>query len=161
MSREIALMEPDAVVSALESRNPEAIMFDGFNPALIGLVVRCGTEPLALYDRARMLDILVSDHGMTSEEALDYFCYNVEGCWAGPCTPFIASFNDDPIGVRYPVDDLEIVADIGSDSEVFLGRHVGGGDMVDESADGGAGLVDGAAPENISVVLSDDGEVGA
>ena len=61
-------------------------------------VARCGTEPLALYDREKCIQILVAK-GSTYADAVDYFCYNVEGCYAGPHTPFIASFNLDPVGV--------------------------------------------------------------
>ena len=97
----------------------------GFNAAIVGVVSRCGTEPLALYDRAKCIQILM-DEGCSHSDAEDYFCFNVEGCWAGPHTPMIASFNLDPVGTRYPVSDLECVTDIGADAEIVFGSHITG-----------------------------------
>ena len=100
----IEISTPADVMATLEELNPEAIMDEGFDDALVGILARCGTEPLALYDRERCIQILISK-GLTPEDAEDYFCYNVEGCYAGPHTPFIASFNLDPVGVpRVPKD---------------------------------------------------------
>ena len=66
------------------------------------------------------------DQGASHAEAEDYFCYNVEGCWAGPNTPLIASFCLEPIGVRYPMDGLEMITETGSDGEIVIGRHIDG-----------------------------------
>tara|TARA_R110000744_G_scaffold23464_1_gene59486 strand:+ start:210 stop:530 length:321 start_codon:yes stop_codon:yes gene_type:complete len=94
----IELSTPADVMATLEELNPDALMYDGFDEALVGMIARCGTEPLALYDREKCIQILVAK-GSTYEDAVDYFCYNVEGCYAGPHTPFIASFNLDPVGL--------------------------------------------------------------
>ncbi len=102
----IEISTPADIISTLEELNPEAIMYDGFDDAIVGMIARCGTEPLALYDREKCIQILV-DKGVTYEEAVDYFSYNVEGCWAGPHTPFIASFDLTPVGVRFPVEDFD------------------------------------------------------
>jgi hypothetical protein len=142
------------IIAFLEEMNPDAVMYDGFDAALVGISARCSTPPLALYDRGRCIQILM-DKGMTWEEAEDYFCYNVEGCWAGPHTPMIASFYLDPIGVRYPIDDLEIVTDVGGDAEILIGRHVGG-DLAVDSADIGAVVVDGAAESGGPIGSSDE-----
>jgi|TARA_R110002012_G_scaffold84090_6_gene210941 hypothetical protein len=102
----IEFAEPTEVLSTLEELNPEAIMYDGFDDALVGIVARCGTEPLALYDREKCIQLLVGQ-GLTNTDAEDYFCYNVEGCYAGPHTPFIGSFNLDPVGVPRTFADVE------------------------------------------------------
>ena len=120
----IEISTPADIVSTLEELNPEAIMYDWFDEALVGMIARCGTEPIALYDREKCLKLLV-DKGATYEEALDYFCYNIEGCWAGPHTPFIASFNLDPVGVRYPVEDFMPIEGQESAAEYFVSKYVG------------------------------------
>ena len=102
----IEISTPADVMANLEELNPGAIMYEGFDDALVGILARCGTEPLALYDRERCIQILMSK-GLTPEDAEDYFCYNVEGCYAGPHTPFIASFNLDPVGVPRTLNDVE------------------------------------------------------
>ena len=101
----IEISTPADVMATLEELNPEALMYDGFDDALVGMIARCGTEPLALYDREKCIQILV-DKGATYEDAVDYFCYTVVGCYAGPHTPFIASFNLDPVGVPVCLDRL-------------------------------------------------------
>lgn len=67
--------------------NPEAILFDGYEDALVGVVERFGVAPIALYDRARCIRVLVERDGMTEEEAEEFFSFNTEGCWAGEHTP--------------------------------------------------------------------------
>ena len=49
----IEISTPADVMATLEELNPEAIMYEGFDDALVGILARCGTEPLALYDRER------------------------------------------------------------------------------------------------------------
>ena len=119
----LTIGKPEDIIQTLEELNPEAIMYDGFDDALVGVIARCSTEPLALYDREKCLEILISK-GATYEEALDYFCYNVEGCWAGPHTPFIASFNLDPIGVRFPVADFDPIEGKEGAAEFFVGAYI-------------------------------------
>ena len=120
----IEISTPADIMSTLEELNPEAILYDGFDEAVVGIIARCGTEPIALYDREKCLQIIM-DQGATYEEALDYFCYNVEGCWAGPHTPFIASFNLDPVGVKYPVNDFTPLEGKESAAEYFVSKYVG------------------------------------
>ncbi len=120
----IEISTPADIVSTLEELNPEAIMYDGFDEALVGIIARCSTEPLALYDREKCIKLLV-DKGLTREQAEEYFCFNVEGCWAGPNTPFIASFNLDPVGIRYPVEDFMPIEEQKAAAEYFVSRYVG------------------------------------
>tara|TARA_A100001391_G_scaffold105323_2_gene70446 strand:+ start:8110 stop:8499 length:390 start_codon:yes stop_codon:yes gene_type:complete len=117
------ICKPEDIISTLEELNPEAIMYDGFDDALVGMIARCGTEPLALYDRDKCIQLLM-DKGATHEEAEDYFCYNVEGCWAGPHTPFIASFDLNPVGVRFTPEEFNPVENNQDAAEVFLGKYV-------------------------------------
>tara|TARA_R100000152_G_C6657327_1_gene97194 strand:- start:118 stop:507 length:390 start_codon:yes stop_codon:yes gene_type:complete len=119
----IEISTPADIVSTLEELNPEALMYDGFDEALVGIIARCSTEPLALYDRAKCIQLLV-DKGLTWEQAEEYFCYNVEGCWAGPHTPFIASFNLDPVGIRFPVEDFDPIENKEGAAEFFIGKYV-------------------------------------
>lgn len=119
----IEIATPADVAATLEELNPEALMYDGFDDALIGIIARCATEPLALYDREKCIKILM-DKGATHEEAEDYFCYNVEGCWAGPHTPFIASFNLDPVGVRFPMGKFDPIEGKEGAAEFFVGTYV-------------------------------------
>lgn len=69
------------------SQSNEAMLFaDGFDDALIGVLHRYGQPPIACYDLARCLEILV-DQGMTPEGAQEYFEFNVMGAYVGENTP--------------------------------------------------------------------------
>lgn len=81
--------------------NDEAILFDGYEGALIGYCIRFGREPIAIYDYDKCLEILMTpgegdfEEGMSYEDALDWFCYNTLGCWAGDHTPaFLKRFEN-------------------------------------------------------------------
>ena len=153
----LKIAKSDEIISVLEACNPEAIMYDGFDDALVGMIARAGTEPLALYDRSKIIDLLIG-HGLSDEQAENYICYNIEGCWAGPHTPFLASFNLDPIGIRYPVEDLGVVTSDSAEAEIFFGTQVGG-DIPVDSADIGSDLVDVASEAGGPVGSSDGDEV--
>lgn len=65
----------------------EIALWDGFDDALVGLVQRCGSEPLAVYDRDVMLKTLSKQ--MSLEDAVEYLDFNIAGAHIGPLTPMI------------------------------------------------------------------------
>ena len=78
----------------LADLNPEALTADGFEDALVGFVQQF-TKTLAVYDRRRCIEILMSRDGMDEEEAEDFFEFNVVGSWVGEHTPcFMTRFED-------------------------------------------------------------------
>ena len=60
------------------------ILADGFESAFIG-VAHQFTTSFAVYDRKKCIEILMKD--MTSEEAEEYFEFNVQGAYVGENTP--------------------------------------------------------------------------
>ena len=66
--------------------NPEALLADGFEDALIG-VGQQFNKTLAVYDRQRCIEILMERDGMSDEEAVEYFEFNVTGAWVGGNPP--------------------------------------------------------------------------
>jgi len=64
----------------------EALIMDGFDDCIAGVVERIGQPPIICYDIDKVLDQLVSQ-GMTDEEAVEYFEYNQQGAWMGEGTP--------------------------------------------------------------------------
>jgi hypothetical protein len=76
---------------SLAEVNDEAILFDGFEDALVGIADRFGMASVALYDRNKMVEVLMQD-GLTHEDAVEYLDFNVFGLWAGDHTPVIATF---------------------------------------------------------------------
>ena len=59
---------------------------DGFDDAILGLGRRCGQPDLLVYDVDKCITILMKD-GMTDEEAIEYFEFNVVGSYVGEGTP--------------------------------------------------------------------------
>ena len=75
--------------------NPEAIVWDGFDDAIIGYDMR---EWRAIYDQAKMTDILMERDGMTYGDAIDYLGFNVFCAYVGEYTPInIHLFNDEEL----------------------------------------------------------------
>ena len=66
-----------------------ALMATGFEEALIGFGYQFN-KPLAVYDRNKCLNILMST-GMDYEEAVEYFEFNVVGSYVGETTPVFIS----------------------------------------------------------------------
>jgi len=73
-----------------EIGDDEALFFDGFDDAIIGLGSQQYRGPFVVYDREKCIGILVGQ-GMTREEAEEYFSFNTEGAWVGDRTPIIVA----------------------------------------------------------------------
>jgi hypothetical protein len=60
------------------------LIADGFDAAVIGVDVK---TMRVIYSVSECLNILMNEHNMTDEEALEYFEFNVEGAYVGEKTP--------------------------------------------------------------------------
>tara|TARA_Y100000034_G_C6781435_1_gene349320 strand:- start:152 stop:418 length:267 start_codon:yes stop_codon:yes gene_type:complete len=78
----------EAVKARIVEENPEALLMDGYDDAIVGVGSRCGQPTLVIYDYDKCIASLMED-GMTFEEAVDYFSFNCEGSWVGEGTPII------------------------------------------------------------------------
>ena len=61
----------------------EFLKADGFDAAVIGFEE--SSERL-IYSMSKIIAILIED-GMTEEDAIDYYYYNISGSYVGPNTP--------------------------------------------------------------------------
>tara|TARA_R100001129_G_scaffold185184_1_gene172356 strand:+ start:113 stop:367 length:255 start_codon:yes stop_codon:yes gene_type:complete len=59
----------------------------GLDDAIIGVGVRCGQPPVVIYAVDRVIEILMRRDGMSNEEAIEFFNFNIEGAWVGKTTP--------------------------------------------------------------------------
>jgi len=66
--------------------DPEIILADGFEDAFLGFAEQFSSGPVAVYDRAKCIEVLVKQD-MTHEEAEEYFEFNVAGAYVGERTP--------------------------------------------------------------------------
>ena len=67
--------------------NQEALVCDGFDEAIIGMAERLGLGPVVAYNVEKMIAIMIERDGMTYEEALEYYNFNILGAWMGEFTP--------------------------------------------------------------------------
>jgi hypothetical protein len=64
-----------------------AIILDGLDNAIIGIVEGFGVGNRILYSKEKIIDILVERDGMTSGEAIEYYDFNILGLYAGEQNP--------------------------------------------------------------------------
>ena len=64
----------------------EIILADGFDDAFVGVAERCGMGPVAVYDREKCIEVLISK-AFGREDAEEYFDFNVVGAYVGERTP--------------------------------------------------------------------------
>lgn len=77
----------------LAELNPDAIIYDGLDEAIIGIASRINLDPVLAYSEDKIIEILMERDGMDYEEAFEYFQFNIIGGWLGEGTPvFIQKF---------------------------------------------------------------------
>jgi len=62
--------------------NPEAMFADGHDHAIMGY----SSDGKVVYSANQIIDGLMNE-GMTNEEAVEYFHFNIEGAYVGEFTP--------------------------------------------------------------------------
>lgn len=67
--------------------DPGILLLDGLDEALVGVVLRHGQEPFAIYSVDRIRDVLMRDEGLSCDEADEHIGHNVTDAWLGPRTP--------------------------------------------------------------------------
>lgn len=71
------------------AENNENLLFlepDYFDEAILGVVSRTDIEVLC-YSTNKIIGLLVDNNGMSLEEALEYFYFNIHGAYLGEYTP--------------------------------------------------------------------------
>ena len=100
------LVTAESIIEELGELNPDALLADGLEGALIGIVARFGMGPVALYDRDKCIEIFTEgmecyedepcdplEHGTCEhiwEAAEEHFQFNTIGAWVGEGTPAFA-----------------------------------------------------------------------
>lgn len=80
-------MSSESILDIIKEENPEAIVLDGLDSAILGIIRRCSSETVLVYDRNKIIEILSTD--MSEEDADEYISFNIEGAWMGESTPYI------------------------------------------------------------------------
>jgi len=74
----------------LADLDPDLLLADGFDDALLGYVQRFN-QTVALYDRTKCIEILMKRDEMSDEDAEEFFEFNVVGAFVGDYTPAFAT----------------------------------------------------------------------
>ena len=81
-------MDAKRVLNLLSDLNPEAVLLENMNLALIGVGYIADADPVAVYSKALIYNKLLSD-GLSPEDADDYYTGKFVSVRAGDHTPVI------------------------------------------------------------------------
>jgi hypothetical protein len=81
-------MGSNSLVAQLSDLNPDAILLENMESALIGLGYIGQADPVAVYSRARIYSKLLTD-GLSQEAANEYYFGKFVAAQAGAFTPVI------------------------------------------------------------------------
>jgi len=102
---------------SLSEIEPDIIIYDNLNDAIVGMCARFGQPPILLYDLDVCIDILAKDAD-SYESAVEHFEHNTLGTWAGDHTPaFISRFTDGAIPVSNYIREVRSVMRRMTDAE--------------------------------------------
>ena len=76
-----------STLEALAEANPDALLADGLEAALVGYTVNHHHPHVAVYDIDKCVDVLVERDGMTAEEADEFLSFNTLGAYVGENGP--------------------------------------------------------------------------
>ena len=65
----------------------DALVMDGYDDCVIGILERFGMEPIVLYDKDKIIDKLIDEGCDGYEGAVEYYEFNQLGAWVGDKTP--------------------------------------------------------------------------
>lgn len=65
----------------------DSIVLDGLDDAIIGITEEFGGNGRILYSREKILDILQNRDGMTEEESVEFYYFNIVGLYASESNP--------------------------------------------------------------------------
>lgn len=82
-----------------------AILLDGLESAIVGIVEEFGNGPRVMYSKDAIIDILCRRDEMTEEEAEEFYSFNILGLYAGEQNAIFLTTKILPF--RNPEDKME------------------------------------------------------
>lgn len=73
-----------------EETGEELLCADGFDDCIVGLG-RQFTKTFVVYDLDKVIETLITRDGMSYEDAVEFFEFNIVGAWVGEATPCFVS----------------------------------------------------------------------
>ena len=85
------------IKEALAAANPDALLADGLEDALIGYTINTHMPHVAVYDAGKCVNILVARDGMTPEEADEFLEFNTYCAYFGHNGPIFIYTSPDSL----------------------------------------------------------------
>ena len=85
-----------------------AILLDGLEEAIIGIVEEFGNGRRVLYSKPKILSILCERDSMTIDEAEEFYDYNILGLYAGEQNPVFLDYKVNPVETEENKWEFEI-----------------------------------------------------
>ena len=73
----------EALLNTIQEMNPEAMLADGFDECVMGY----DKDGRVIYSVEEIIGTLMSRDGMTHEEAIEFYGFNIECAYVGEFTP--------------------------------------------------------------------------
>jgi hypothetical protein len=70
---------------------------DGFDEAIIGSITSYGRGETVLYSTQKILEVMMERDGMTEEDAIEFFNYNIIGSYNGNGMPAFLNDHVEPL----------------------------------------------------------------
>ena len=70
---------------------------DGFDEAIIGSITSYGRGETVLYSTQKIIEIMMERDGMTAEDAMEFFNYNILGSYNGDGMPAFLNDHVEPL----------------------------------------------------------------
>ena len=70
---------------------------DGFDEAIIGSITSYGRGETVLYSTQKIIEVMMERDGMTAEDAMEFFNYNILGSYNGNGMPAFLNDHVEPL----------------------------------------------------------------
>lgn len=81
-------MEAQTILATLNDLNPDAVLFDNMDSAIVGVGYIGHMDPVAVYSRAKIYEKLLAD-GLSEDDAEEYYSSKFVNRWCAENTPVI------------------------------------------------------------------------
>ena len=75
------------MIDYIDENAEGAVILSDLDDAIIGVVEEFGNGPRILYSTEKIIQILIDRDGMSEEEAVEYYVFNIVGMFAGEQNP--------------------------------------------------------------------------
>jgi len=77
----------DTIIDELRAANPDALLADGLDEALIGYTINTHSRHVAVYSAQKCVEVLMRRDGMTHDEADEFLEHNTYCAYVGKDGP--------------------------------------------------------------------------